>query len=240
MATIGSFAEIAALIGDPARAAMLQALLDGRALTATELARAGGIAPQTASGHLMRMIQAGLLAMERQGRHRYHRLATPKVAGLLETLMQVAADGDGPGIRRPLTGPRDQQMRMARTCYDHIAGRLGVQIAASMVRRGFVELADDGGLVTDEGTAFLTGIGVVTDWGEGAARGSRPVCRPCLDWSERRPHLAGRLGAALCQGCLTNGWIRRRIDTRSLEITPSGDRALRELFGFEQTGAVRT
>ena len=142
--------KVAALAGDPARAGMLHALMDGRALTASELAHVAGITPQTASGHLARMTTAGLLTVEKQGRHRYHRLASPAVAQMMESIMQVAADA-GPGAQRLAVGPRDAALREARTCYDHLAGRLGVALADAMVAAGHVELTDDGGIVTDAG-----------------------------------------------------------------------------------------
>jgi DNA-binding transcriptional ArsR family regulator len=232
MVTTASFAGTAALIGDPARAAMLHAVMDGRALTAGELARAAGVTAQTASSHLAQLTQAGLLRVEKQGRHRYHRLATAEVARLIEGLMQVTAQWEA--TRLPVPGPRDATMRLARTCYDHIAGRLGVALAATMTARGFVELSEDAGLVTAEGQRFLGGIGLnlpapATPVG---TRG-RPICRPCLDWSERRPHLAGKLGALLCQHSLASGWVRRRPGLRTLEITPGGQHAFREVFGAE-------
>ena len=225
---VASMAEIASLAGDPARAGMLQALMDGRALTATELAHVAGVAPQTASGHLGQLTRAGLLAVERQGRHRYHRLATPAVARLLESLMLVASE-TRPAAPPRVVGPRDEKMRAARTCYDHLAGRLGVGIADAMAARSYVEFAEDAGLVTAAGEKFLARLGVGLD---AAARTSRPLCRPCLDWSERRPHLAGRLGAAICAHCLDRNWIRRRPDGRALDITPAGARAFREVFGL--------
>jgi DNA-binding transcriptional ArsR family regulator len=224
MTSIAALAETAALIGDPARAAMLAALLDGRALTAGELAAAAGITPQTASGHLARLGTAGLLAVERQGRHRYHRLASPAVARLLEGLMEVS----GAAPRRIATGPRDAAMREARTCYDHLAGRLGVALADALARRGAIELGPDGGAVTPAGEAFLAGLGIAAS----PARKGRLFCRPCLDWSERRPHVAGVLGAALCTRCFELGWVRRRASGRTLEITPLGWRGLAEAFGI--------
>jgi DNA-binding transcriptional ArsR family regulator len=230
MTTNASFARVAALLGDPARAAMLQGLMDGRALTASELAQIAGVTAQTTSGHLAQLSGAGLLAVEKQGRHRYHRLATPQVARLLESIMQVAAETSRPPVRRTVTGPRDVAMRAARTCYDHVAGRLGVAIADAMIARALVELSDDGGIVTARGAAFLDGLGITLD--AHSARG-RAVCRPCLDWSERRPHLAGRLGAALCHHALTAGWVRRRAESRALDVTPKGRRAFREQFGIE-------
>lgn len=233
MASTTSITEIAALLGDPARAAMMQTLMDGRALTATELAAAAGVTPQTASGHLLQLTRAGLLAMEKQGRHRYHQLASRHVAELLENLMQLATRTDIAQARRPITGPRDPDMRMARTCYDHLAGRLGVAIADAMARQGFVELAEDAGVVTQSGAVFLEKIGIACD-PPAPGRKTRLLCRPCLDWSERRPHLAGRLGAALCRHCIAQGWVRQRPSSRTLDITPAGDTALRTLFGFDR------
>src|ERR1700687_5066183 len=159
MDSTAMLAEIAALAGDPARAGMLHALMDGRALTASELARTAGITPQTASGHLARLTTAGLLAVEKQGRHRYHRLASPAVAQMIESIMQVAAAAEA--SRRPVrVGPRDAALRTARTCYDHLAGRLGVAVPDAMVAGGHVELGSDAGLVTDAGMALLSGIGI--------------------------------------------------------------------------------
>ncbi|WP_018259814.1 ArsR/SmtB family transcription factor [Methylobacterium sp. WSM2598] len=225
MVTTATIAQLGALIGDPARAAMMQALMDGRALTAGELAGVAGITPQTASGHLAQLTQAGLLAVARQGRHRYHRLAGPAVARLIEGLMQVAGEA-APG---PPTGPRDARLRLARTCYDHIAGRLGVALAEALAAAGWIEIAEEAGLVTPTGLARLTALGVALP-APGRARGA-PLCRPCLDWSERRPHLAGRLGAALCAHGLDQGWIRREAGSRALLITPEGRRGYREAFG---------
>jgi DNA-binding transcriptional ArsR family regulator len=228
MASNAEFAEVAALAGDPARAGMLHALMDGRALTASELAQAAGVTPQTASGHLMRLTRAGLLSVEKQGRHRYHRLASPAVAEMMESIMQVAAKARPQG-RAVFTGPREAALREARTCYDHLAGRLGVSLADALVDGGHVELAADAGLVTDSGMALLERLGI--DMGAGRSA-KRLLCRPCLDWSERRPHLAGVVGAALCAHLLGDGWIRRVDGTRAVAITPKGRRKLRESFGL--------
>lgn len=231
MTSTAEFAQIAALAGDPARAAMLHALLDGRALTASELAHAAGVSPQTASGHLTRLTGVGLLSVEKQGRHRYHRLASRAVAQMMEGIMQVAAER-APPTRRLTIGPRDAALRAARTCYDHLAGRLGVALADAMVDRGYVELDSDAGLVTEPGIRFLAGIGIDTAT-LAARRGKsgRVLCRACLDWSERRPHLAGALGAALCAGCLDNGWVRRIEGSRAVAVTAKGQRIFSEHFG---------
>src|SRR5262245_53582696 len=167
-------------------------LMDGRALTASELARVAGITPQTATGHLARMTAVGLLTVKKQGRHRYHCLASAAVAQMMESIMQVASSLEGE--RPKLTvGPRDRALRAARTCYDHLAGRLGVSLADALVAAGHAELATDAGVITKGGIEFLARLGI--DTGALLLRQGkrRPgvLCRPCLDWSERRPHLAG-------------------------------------------------
>lgn len=231
MASQSLFAEVAALSGDPARASMLHALMDGRALTATELARAAGITPQSASSHLARMTAVGLLAVEKQGRHRYHRLGAPSVARMLESIMQVAADLE-PARKRLTVGPRDAALRKARTCYDHFAGQLGVALADALVEQGRVELTSDAGILTEAGVEFLGDIGIDIRLmlARGTKRSARVLCRPCLDWSERRPHLAGSLGAALCAHSMQEGWTRRIDGTRAVDITPKGERIMREKF----------
>lgn len=231
MATNARFAEVAALAGDPARAGMLHALMDGRALTASELARVAGITPQTATGHLTRMSAAGLLSVEKQGRHRYHRLASAAVAQVMESIMQVASglETDRPKLT---VGPRDKALQAARTCYDHLAGRLGVALADALVAARYAELATDAGVITGAGIEFLARLGVDVD-ALLARRGTRPariLCRPCLDWSERRPHLAGAVGAALCAHSFARRWIRRIDGSRAVTITPDGYRVFREKF----------
>jgi DNA-binding transcriptional ArsR family regulator len=222
-------AEVASVIGEPARAAMLAGLMDGRALTAGELAQIAGVTPQTASTHLARLVDADLVKVQRQGRNRYHRLAGPGVARLLEGLMQHAT-GDAARWRAPRIGPRDEAMRRARTCYDHLAGRLGVAIADALVAQGYVEIDEEAGLITERGTAFFESTGIVLP--DPARRSARPLCRPCLDWSERRPHLGGRLGAAICAHGFRTGWLRRVEGTRALSVTPKGQTALRRVFGL--------
>jgi len=219
-------AEIAALVGDPARANILSALLDGRALTAGELAFAAGVSAQTTSGHLAKLTEGRLLAPTKQGRHRYYRLASPLVAQMIEGIVAVAIDG--PPRHRP-AGPRDAALRLARQCYDHFAGRLGVGLTDRLRDRGLIALGDDGGEVTEAGVAFLEGFGIDLD---AARRRRRAFCRACLDWSERRPHLAGTVGAALASRCVALGWIKHRRDSRALAITAAGTRGLAEVFGL--------
>ncbi len=216
-------AVVAACAGDPARANMLSTLMDGRAFTAGELASVAGVTPQTASGHLARMTEAGLLTVARQGRHRYYRLASPRVAQMLEGMLVLAGEARPP----EKFGPRTAAMRLARTCYDHFAGRLGVAIADRLVAAGHVALSDDGGTVTPDGRAFFARIGIALD----ARPGARRVCRPCLDWSERRYHLGGALGARIAEAGFALGWVRRRPRDRAVDITPLGRRMFHEVYG---------
>jgi DNA-binding transcriptional ArsR family regulator len=224
MSEVLDMAAVAALVGDPARANILCALMDGRALAAGELAYAAHVSAQTASGHLGKLATAGLIASTPQGRHRYYRLAGPHVAAMLESIMQVAAVA--PPRCRALR--IDDDLRTARLCYDHIAGRLGVRLADALRTRGHVELSHDGGALTASGEVFLQGLGIDVE----SARHSRRIfCRPCIDWSERRPHIAGAVGAALAQRLLALGWIARVRDGRTLIVTPMGRRSLEQTFG---------
>jgi hypothetical protein len=167
---------------------------------------------------------------EKQGRHRYHRLASSAVAHMIESIMQVAADLAP--ARRLSIGPRDQALRAARTCYDHLAGRLGVALTDALVGRGYVELDSDAGLMTKTGITFLARIGIDAETlaARSGKRSGRMLCRPCLDWSERRPHLAGAVGTALCAHCFDQGWVRRIEGTRAVAVTPRGQRVFREQF----------
>jgi DNA-binding transcriptional ArsR family regulator len=230
MFNTSALAETAALVGDPARAGMLMALMGGRALTASELARAAGVTPQTASGHLARLSAAGLLAIQRQGRHHYHRLASPAVARMLEGIIEVSQIESARPQRAIFTGPRDAAMRAARTCYDHLAGRLGVGLADSLTSHGHIDLSPEAGALTDSGEAFLREFGVDLDDVPRSGSGRRVFCRPCLDWSERRLHVGGTLGAALTARCFALGWIRRVDGTRTIAVTPQGERGFHDRF----------
>jgi DNA-binding transcriptional ArsR family regulator len=233
-----ALAQVAALIGEPARAAMLWALMDGRALTARELAQAGGIQPATASRHLALMVQAQLLQVQAQGRHRYHRLASAEAAQLLESLMRLA--GPGQAQMLPKLGPQDAALRTVRTCYDHLAGRLGVAIAEHLLAQRALAWGEDGrsARLRPNATAELARWGMEGDLLSRATAvpkaAGRPQCRPCLDWSERRLHVAGVLGACLCQHGLERGWLLRRQGTRALAISPAGAVALRDWLGLER------
>ncbi|MDF0750735.1 ArsR family transcriptional regulator [Marinobacter sp. 71-i] len=227
-------ARIASLVGVPARTAMLLALMDGRAYTAHELARIGGITPQTASGHLSLLIEAELLVLLKQGRHRYHRLASKEVATMLEGIMQVAALGRKPP--KVETGPRDPGMRRARMCYDHLGGRLGVAIAHHLMAEQAIVLEPDGGALTGRLENVLAAIDLSFDRTQSA--NSVPLCRPCLDWSERRFHIAGPLGQRICNHLLDRNYLRRREAARGLKVTAKGATALSRWLGAERWSKV--
>lgn len=226
MSNAPHLAEVAALVGDPARANILCALLGGRALTATELAFVAGVSPQTTSGHLGKLLTGRLVVLMKQGRHRYYQLAGPHVAQMLESVMNVALTGP------PRFQPKsrlDETMRNARTCYDHIAGVLGVGLAKRLTEREFVVLGEDAGEVTPAGAEFLSKFGVDLS----IARTKRRIfCRPCIDWTERRSHIGGAIGAALANRCFELKWIERVRDSRALTITPAGRRGLMQVFSL--------
>jgi DNA-binding transcriptional ArsR family regulator len=228
MSDSNRMATIASLLGDPARANILTALMDGRALTAKELAFAAHVSPQTTSGHLAKLMDGGLLNGERQGRHRYFRLSSPLVGHMLESVLAVA----GPPPGSPRTWRGGEALRTARTCYDHLAGRLAVALTDSLTGRGHLALSADGGEVTDHGHDFLAAFGAEP------APGKRVFCRPCLDWSERRPHIAGRLGASLANRCFELGWLTRQRDSRAVAITETGRAGFAERFGVSLDAAT--
>lgn len=223
-------AVIGALIGDPSRANILTALLDGRAWTASELAVSAGVSMPTTSGHLRKLVDGNLLVTEKQGRHRYFRLTNHKVAEALEALAGLAAEL--PQRRPKRSGPRDLSMRTARTCYDHLAGRLGVGLMEGLVRKAYLIENEKGLFVTDAGNHWFRSVGIDL----AHVRSQRRVfARPCLDWSERRPHLAGAIGAALAARYLDQGWIKRLPNSRALKITSKGHHGFQESFGIDLT-----
>jgi DNA-binding transcriptional ArsR family regulator len=219
--------RIGALLGDPARTHMLTALMGGVALTAGELAREAGVTPQTASWHLAQLADGGLVSPRRQGRSVYYALAGAEIADLMEQLAGVAAAA---GHRRTRPGPRDPAMRRARVCYDHLAGELGVALLDGLLVSGVIEDRDGALCLTPRGGRFVEDLGV-----DVAALGARrrPVCKACLDWSERRSHLGGALGKALLDRVLAEGWARRMEGARALAFTPAG------LAAFEQNFCLR-
>ena len=218
--------RIAALIGDRARADILTALATGQALTATELGNVAGVTKQTMSTHLAKLVDGRLLAVENQGRHRYFRLADRDVAELIEQLMGVAYRT---GAVRLRASPREPALRYARVCYDHLAGDLGVLAFDSLEQQRVLKRSGDALLVTKLGAAFWRNIGIDVD---ALSKERRPLCRACLDWSVRRHHLAGALGAALLRRCFELGWARRAKGSRVVSFTPHGERAFREKFAL--------
>jgi DNA-binding transcriptional ArsR family regulator len=219
-----NIAGIAALIGDRARSEMLTALLGGQALTATELAGFADVTKQTASAHLSRLTQAQLVAVERQGRHAYFRLADDDVAQLLESLLGVA---QRTGALRLRSSPRDPALRKARVCYDHLAGDLAVLAFDALRKRRWIAHEESGLTLSRAGLEFFRGLGVDV---EPAPDSRRAMCRVCLDWSERRHHLAGQMGVRLLGYCCDSGWAKRRRGTRIVDFTPRGEREFRALF----------
>ncbi len=221
-------ALVASLIGDPARANILTALMTGKALTASELAAEAGVTLQTASSHLSKLEQGGLLKQRKQGRHKYFSLAGDEVARVLEGLMAIAA---GAGHRRSRTGPKDPALRKARVCYNHLAGDMGTRLFDSLVRRKYLKIDGDGEgarlALTRKGHAFVQDFGIDV---EALSAGRTPLCRECLDWSERRSHLAGALGRALLAKIEENDWARRVPGTRVVRFTPAGERGFLKAF----------
>jgi DNA-binding transcriptional ArsR family regulator len=218
-------ARIAALFGDPARANMMVALGDGRALTATELAAEAGVTRQTASSHLARLTGSGLVTMQPQGRHRYFRVTDEEVAHAIESLMGLA---QAKGGRRTRTGPRDPALRHARSCYSHLAGELGVTLFNGLARRRWIELAGNDVSISASGRRNFTDFGIDLD---DLASQRRPLCRICVDWSERRHHLAGSLGVALLSRITDLKWAKRENNSRIVRFTPQGEKALLSWLG---------
>ncbi|HVK90528.1 MAG TPA: winged helix-turn-helix domain-containing protein [Mycoplana sp.] len=217
-------AQIGALVGDPARANMLTALMGGRALTATELAGVAGITLQTASSHLAKLEAGGLVSQRKQGRHRYFALSDDEVGLLLESLMGFAANR---GFLRTRPGPKDPALRRARVCYNHLAGDFGVRMLDRLIADRHVVIGGDDAALTAAGETRMAEIGIDLD----VLRSQRrPVCRTCLDWSERRSHLAGSLGEALLTRFIDKGWARRSDNSRAIHFTPTGERAFLDLF----------
>jgi len=227
-------ASAASLLSDVARAAILCALMDGKARTAGELAYAAGVTPQTASSHLGRLVAAGLIAVMAQGRHRYHRLASAEAAQTLEALGILAL---AQPRRARVPGPRDAAMRAARTCYDHLAGRFGVAIADALRVTGSTIVHDRDVEITPEGDRRLACLGVDV---ARLRQDRRPLCRHCMDWSERRPHLAGLVPTQILRSALTSGWIERFKDTRAVRVTSEGRRVFAAALGhgFEELDAA--
>ncbi|QPC89884.1 helix-turn-helix transcriptional regulator [Mesorhizobium sp. INR15] len=215
-------ARIASLVGDPARANMLNALMGGTALTASELALEAGVSLPTASSHLSKLMEGGLLTVASQGRHRYYGLAGPQVAGMIEAITGVA-EAVGPKRVRP--GPRDSAMRVARVCYDHLAGEQAVAMLDRLIDRKILLRDDKDIRLAPSAASHFVAIGIEVD-----AKPRRPVCRACLDWSVRRSHLAGTLGAAILDKIIAEKWARREKDSRAVVFSPPGKQAFERVF----------
>ncbi len=224
MDSVPDIAAVAGLMGDRARAAMLMSLMAGQALTATELARTADVTKQTASAHLAKLLDARLLVAERAGRHRYFRLADQDVGAAIESLVGLAGRM---GVARVATGPADPGLRKARVCYDHLAGELGVLVFDGLVAREAIRLTGSQLRLTERGEQFCAELDI-----DAAAlgRGRRPVCLMCLDWSVRRHHLAGALGAALLDRIFELRWAHRDRKTRAIVFSAIGERSLRARF----------
>jgi DNA-binding transcriptional ArsR family regulator len=225
-------AAVAGLLADRTRASICLALLDGRAWTVTELARHAGVAPSTASEHVTRLVNGAVLDAVRRGRQRYVRLADPALAHVIEDLLALSQPSSAPqSVCTPREARTPAAMKRARTCYDHLAGRLGVQITDGLIRSGVIEQYPGFGLAS-EGPAWLDrNLGI-----DAAAlfHSRRPVVRSCLDWTERRPHLGGGLGAAVCGQFFDRNWLRRLGNSRAVDLTPAGDQALRQLWNIDR------
>lgn len=225
---------LAALIGDPARANMLTALMSGKALTVSELAEEAGVTIQTASSHLSKLDEGGLLRPRKQGRHKYFALASDDVAHVLEGLMGLAA---GAGHLRKQTGPKDAELRQARVCYNHLAGGLGTQMFDSLLAQGHLTLQGENLELTEGGKEFVTSFGIDLD----ELLGNRaPLCRECLDWSERRSHLAGSLGRAFFRCFEGLAWAKRDQNTRVVTFSKIGYEKFEQLFPPHQERLTST
>ena len=217
-------ARIASLIGDPARANMLTALMGGKALTATELSQEAGITLQTASSHLKKLSDGHLLALRKQGRHRYFSLCNEEVAQVIETMMGLAA---GTGHTRTRTGPRNAELRKARICYNHLAGHLGIELYRGLTARNFLKIAENGLELTGVGADFMQDFGIDLD---GSRRNKSVMCRECLDWRKRRSHLTGNLGRAIMSQIGHLGWASRVPESRVIQFTRTGETQFQRWF----------
>jgi DNA-binding transcriptional ArsR family regulator len=226
MVAAANLVEVSALVGDTARATMLNALMGGQSLTATELAYCANVSRSTASGHLSKLVAARLLTVIHERRFSYYRIASPLVATMLESIKVVAAIEVPP--RRQPRSASDDALRFARSCYDHLAGKVGVALTDALVAMGHIVLTDEGGEVTASGERFLFAFGV-----ELQPRTRRMFCQPCLDWSERRFHLKGLVGARILDRLLELGWLKCVAGNRALQLTPSGRAGLSETFQIE-------
>ncbi|TQR97483.1 ArsR/SmtB family transcription factor [Paenibacillus ottowii] len=227
MSTKSNVAMIASLVSEPSRAAILTALLDGRFHTASELAHMAGIKPQTASFHLAKMTEAQVVTVEKQGRHRYYGIQDPEVAQVMESLLSIAPPVP---IKSFKQASENEAIRLARTCYDHIAGYLGVQIMSFFIQKGILSEDQDGLHITQQGEIFFADFQINL---KNTRQKRRSFSHKCLDWSERRHHLAGALGKALLDRLFELHWIEHLPTTRAIRITADGKRGFKEVFEIE-------
>jgi len=226
MDTEEQFGQMASLLGEPARAKILWTLLDGKAFTATELALRAEVSPQSASMHLGKLVQAGWLSVEHQGRHRYYQLATREVAYAIEAIASLLPADQRYPVAAPLS---NGHIKYCRSCYDHLAGRAGVAVTDAMLRKNLLQLTDDRFEVTGAGMKWLAALEIDA---EELKSLRRAFARPCLDWSERRHHLAGSLGAALLEKMLADDWLRRVRHSRAIVVTAKGEKKFSQLLGL--------
>ncbi|KAF6631779.1 winged helix-turn-helix domain-containing protein [Paenibacillus sp. LX16] len=227
MSTKSNVAMIASLVSEPSRAAILTALLDGRFHTASELAHMAGIKPQTASFHLAKMTEAQVVTVEKQGRHRYYGIQDPEVARVMESFLSIAPSVPIHSFKH---ASENEALRLARTCYDHVAGQLGVQLMSFFIQKGILSEDRDGLHITEQGEAFFTDFQIDLTK---TRQKRRSFSHKCLDWSERRHHLAGALGNALLDRLFELNWIERLPTTRAIRITADGKRGFKEIFSIE-------
>ncbi|KOS04440.1 ArsR/SmtB family transcription factor [Paenibacillus polymyxa] len=227
MSTKSNIAMIASLVSERSRAAILTALLDGRFHTASELAHMAGIKPQTASFHLAKMTEAQVVTVEKQGRHRYFGIQDPEVAQVMESLLSIAPPVP---IKSFKHASENEALRLARTCYDHVAGQLGVQLMSFFIQKGILSEDQDGLHITEPGETFFTDFQIDLTQ---TRQKRRSFSHKCLDWSERRHHLAGALGNALLDRLFELNWIERLPTTRAIRITADGKRGIKEIFSIE-------
>jgi len=225
-----NFAQIATLIGDPARGNILTALMSGKALTASELANEAGVSAQTASAHLGKLRDGALVSERKSGRHKYFTLASDDVADVLEALMGLAA---ATGNLRTRTGPKDSAMREARVCYNHLAGDMGVQMYRAMRAHGHIVGSEDALELTQTGQDLVLELGIDL---QSLPKSKSPLCKSCLDWSARESHLAGKLGRALLTRFYELGWAKRLPDSRAVQFTQTGKIAFQQRFGVDTKG----
>lgn len=222
-----NMAEIGSLLGETSRATMLASMMDGRFHTASELAYMAAIKPQTASFHLSKLVEGQLVRVEKQGRHRYFQLAGEEIAQLLESFLAISPP---PEVRSLKQSSQMKLLQDARTCYDHLAGKLGVQLAESLLNAGFLKLVEKQFLITEEGAQFFTDFGLDLD---DLKRKRRSFSHACLDWSERRYHLAGALGEGMLTHFLSLGWVTRVPSIRAIKVSEKGRAGFKEVFKFE-------